>query len=209
MKFLNKIKLAVIGAIALVALPAVAQVGFDTYGQLRTVILAPPTILINGGLATSTTNPPVDTHGFEGIAKVDIMSCTNSGGALTAQLFTSPDLTNWTALANYSLAQSATIAYTNTMYGNATNVQATNTYNLPGAIVTPTANTAGFATPYLDSSSPFTNSGALTVTTKKVYTIGYNIQDAARFVQIVWTPTGSSSNDIVAAVLTARKQQFP
>jgi hypothetical protein len=207
MKFLNKIKLAAISLVALVTLPAAAQVGFDTYGQLRTLVLAAPTIL-NGGAATFT-NTPVDTHGFEGIAKVDIFSCTNSGGALTALLYTSPDLTNWTALANYSLAQSATVIYTNTMYGNATNLTATNTYNLPGAIVTPTVNTAGFASPYLDGSSPFTNSGAITLTSKKIYTIGYSIQDAARFVQIVWTPTGSSSNDIVAAVITARKQQFP
>lgn len=209
MRFLNKIKIAVASLIALSTLPAVAQLGFDSYGQTRTLILAPPTILINGGAAASTTNTPVDTHGFEGVAKVDITSCTNAGGALTAQLFTSPDLTNWTALANYSLAQAATITYTNLGYGNATNLQATNSYNLPGAVVTPTALTAGFATPYLDASSPFTNSGAITVTTKKVYTIGYNIQDAARYVQMVWTPTGASSNDIVAAVLTARKQQFP
>jgi hypothetical protein len=209
MNIFTKIKLAVIGAVAFIALPAVAQVGFDAYGQMRTLILAPPTILVNGGAAASTTNVPVDTHGFEGVAKVDIMSCTNSGGALTALLYTSPDLTNWTALANYSLAQSSSIIYTNLGYGNATNLQATNVYNLPGAVTTPTANTAGFATAYLDNSSPFTNSGAITITTKKIYTIGYNIQDAARYVQIVWTPTGSSSNDIVAAVITARKQQFP
>ncbi len=206
MKF-NKIKLAVIAAITLATLPAVAQLGFDTYGQTRTIVLAPPSIL-NAG-ATAFTNTPIDTHGFEGIAKVDIFSCTNSGGACTAQMFTSPDLTNWTALANYSLAQSANVIYTNTIYGNATNLTATNTYLLPGAITTPTASTAGFASPYLDSSSPFTNSGAITITTKRFYSIGYNIQDNARYAMMVFTPTGSGSNDIVGAVLTARKQQFP
>lgn len=196
-------------SVALLAFAGMAhgQVAFDAYSQARTVVVDGPRIL-NGG-SPAFTNNPCDISQLTGIGKIDISSCTNSGGALTATFYTSPDKTNWTALANYSLAQQASVLNTNRYYGG-TNLIGTNLYNLPGAITYPTAATAGFATPYLDNSSPFTNSGAVTVTTKNVYTIGFNINDAGRYLMCVWTPTGTSSNDIVSAVLTAPlKRQFP
>lgn len=205
MKFFPKSSLLIL-AVASLSLSALAQGAFDLYGVPRTIVLATPTLLT--AAAASVTNASIDTHGFEGIAKVDIMSFTNSGGALTATLETSTDNTNFSALANYSLAISTAIIYTNN--GLATVTKATNTYLLPGSITTPTAATAGFATPYLDNTTaPFTNSGAITVTAKGIYSIGYNVSDASRYLHIVWTPTGSSSNDVVAAVFTGRKQQTP
>lgn len=210
MKISQKLTISAVAIVAIMAsfvFPASAQVGFDAYAQTRTIVLESPRILTASGPAFTNANP-VDLVGFEGIAKVDISSCTNAGGALTAQLFTSPDKTNLTALANYSLAQQANVLYTNRAYS--TTIIGTNTYNQAGVATQPTAATAGFATPYLDNSSPFTNSGAITITTKNVYTVGFNAQDVAgRYLYIVWTPTGSSSNDIVSATITARRQQYP
>jgi hypothetical protein len=207
MKFSNKITLLA-SALTLCASVAKAQIGFDAYGTLNGSLVVEAPRILDGGSATFTNNP-VDIRMYEGTVKLDIYSCTNAGGALTVTPYTSPDKTNWTALANYSLAQSSTFLYTNSSYGG-TNLIGTNVYNMPGVLVAPTAATAGFATPYIDNSSPFTNSGALTITAKKFYTIGFNADDATgRFLQLVWTPTGSSSNDIVGAVLTGRRKLTP
>lgn len=193
---LEKIILRIGLAVAL-ALPVKAQ---DLFGGPRQIVLAPPTILINGGAAASTTNGPIDIHGFEGIAEVTISSCTNAGGSLTAQLFTSADNTNMTALANYANSVSTSVLTTNLTYGS-TNLQFSQTYLLPGTLTVPTAGTAGYAQPNLVPSA-FTNSGALTVTAKALYHVGFKPADANRYLYIVWTPTGASSNDIVSAEFT-------
>ena len=183
--------------------------GFDTYGVPATLPILAPTLL--SGATVVLTNAPVDTHIFVGTAKVDITSFTNAGGALTVLPITSTDNTNWTALLNYSVSTSISVKMTNLMYG-ATNMFTTNTYNSSYAITVPTAATAGFATAY-QVPQPFTNSGALTITAKGIYTIGYNIDDAGRYFALVFTPTGSSSNDVVAAALTTYKnsqiQNYP
>ncbi len=99
-KILNLMILAV-ASLCLTATDALAQV--DLFGAPRTLIVSPPNLTVN---ATLTTNSPVDTHGYLGIGKIDIFSVTNGGGSLTVTFETSPDMTNWTALANYALAVS-------------------------------------------------------------------------------------------------------
>ncbi len=201
MKFsFNKSALGLMATIALLAAaPALAQSGFNPYQEQRTIVLAPPTTILNDLL---TSNTPIDIRGLEGIAKVDIFAVTNGGGTLTCTLETSPDLTNWTALANYALSTRTAVAITNTYWGS-TNIFATNSFLLPGVWTTPTAATAGFASPYL-APAGFTNSTAITVTTKGAYQIGFNISDQPRYLHVLWTATSSATNSVVGAFLTAR-----
>ena len=149
------------------------------------------------------TYTDIKYHKYEGVAKIDIVTLTNgSCSAATLQIYTSPDWTNYTALANYAVATSNNVIYTNTYY--ATTLYGTNILMYPGTITTPTASTAGFATKYL-LPAPFTNSGSITLSTG-LKTIGFVIPDQARYIQFVYTFTGSSTNT-VSAVMTARKQQ--
>jgi hypothetical protein len=195
MKFLKSLLMV---GLVLTSLSASAQM--DLFGGPRVVILEPPTVLsVSAATFDSTV---IDTHGYIGVANVIISSCTNAGGALTVQGYTSPDTTNWTALANYANAVSTSVSYTNSGAGYTNYV--TQSYLLPGTLTTPTAGTAGFATSYLNP-SPFTNSSALTITTKGTYSIGYTPGDNARYLKLTFTPTGSSSNDIVSAVFIGRR----
>lgn len=179
-------------------LPARAQ---DTFAQPRTIVLAAPRIL--DASAAKFTNGPIDIRGYLGTANIDIFSVTNAGGALTASLYYSNDQTNLTAVPNYALISSATsYSYTNRFYGG-TNVWATNPWLLPGSLTNRTDAAAGYINSYLDpTTTPFTNSAAITVTSKGIYRVGLRAQDLQSYLYIVWTPTGSSSNDIVGATFT-------
>ena len=193
-------------AIAGLCLAASAYAQIDTFGTTRSFVLTSPTAMTQA--APLLTNGPIDTHGFDGIANVDLATLTNGTGApvLTAQLYTSPDQTNLTALANYALAVSSSITITNLMYGS-TNLTCTQTALYPGTTTTPTAATAGWATPYL-APALFTNTGAATVSTKGFYRIGYNVGDAARYLYIVWNVgSGTVSNATVSALFTGRRPQ--
>ena len=209
MKF-SKTILAVAALGLLASLPAFAQ--FNTFGETRTVILAPPTKTLGSEGATIKSNACIDTIGYEGVAIVNLIACTNAGGGtLTATLLTSKDQVTWTALANYALASQADIIYTNRYYGT-NGLTATNTFVLPGTVVTPTAATAGFATPYLNGlATPFTNSGTINMvaSAKPIVQVAYNVQDADRYLQVLWTYGGTTTNVMHCATLTARKQQFP
>ncbi len=185
-------------ALVLMALPARAQ-NMDTFAQPRAIVLAAPRIL--DASAAVFTNGPIDIGGYVGTANIDIFSVTNAGGALTAGLYTSTDQTNIVAVTNYALISASTsYSYTNRYWGS-TNIYGTNPWLLPGTLTTPTASTSSFAGQYLDQTTvPFTNSAVITVTSKGVYRVGLRPQDNRRYLYIVWTPTGSSSNDIVSAV---------
>lgn len=191
----NKFILGLVAVgVMLATLSASAQ--SDLYKAPRSIVLSAPAVLT--AAAATVTNGPIDIRGYLGIATVDITTCTNAGGALTALVEQSYDQTNWVALSNFGLISSTTsYSYTNAQYGG-TNLIATNPYLLPGTITTPTAS-SGFATSYL-APVPFTNSGAITVTAKGVYRLGFVAQDARSYLHIIWTPTGSSSNDFVTAV---------
>jgi hypothetical protein len=190
-------------AVVILALPARAQT-MDTFAAPRSIVLAPPRIL--DASAAKFTNGPVDVRGYIGTASVDITSVTNAGGALTASFYTSNDQTNLTALTNFAaILASTSYSYTNRIYGG-TNVWATNPWLLPGTLTTP-AGSSLFAGQYLDpTTTPFTNATTITVTAKGVYRVGLRAPDLGSYLYIVWTPTGSSSNDIVSAVFNGIRQ---
>ena len=201
MKIFNKITLA-LGAILLAV--SVSAQNIDRFRAERSIVLAQPQFLVPG--VATVTNGPIDISGYLGVGYVDIFSVTNAGGALTATLEGSVDTTNWVALANFALIKGTTsFTYTNGYYGG-TNLVATNPYLLPGTITKPTAWSSGFSTPYLNYATiPYTNSGAITITATGVYRAGFNVQDQSRYLHIIWTPTGSSSNDAVSATFTAAR----
>lgn len=189
--------------LAAMASGAYAQNGFDPYGGMRTVVLAPSQNLLNSA-AGATTNTAVDLRVFTGIAKIDFFAQTNSAGTLTVTLQGSTDSTNWSTFANYALSTATAVNWTNTYYAAGTNnLVFTNTFLLPGTITTPTASTAGFASSYLFQ-APFTNSGAITLPGNTPVSIGVKIDDQLRYLRAIWTPGGTSTNVSVGAILTAK-----
>ncbi len=202
-----KIKNLIITGVALVAtsvsLSCFAQArGDDLFGVPRSIILSNPQLLPT--TLANVTNGPIDTHGFSGIGIVELNGLTNtSATAITAQLFTSVDQTNLVALSNYAYTTNISFIYTNLMYGG-TNLVATNPTLLPGVPTTPVAGTAGWATPYL-AQFPYTNTGAVDITKKGYTVVGYNVADAARYLYVIYTETGS--NAVVGAVFKGYRQQ--
>ena len=210
MKFINKLNLVILAVASLCfVFPAQAQRGFDVYaGSVRTVVLAPPYLYTGGAAMNAGTNGWVDCKGFDGMAKIDFASVTNVGNStFTVTVQTSTDQTNLVTLANASYASATSIVYTNFFYsGYPTNlITATDNYLLPGSIVTPSAASAGWATPYLNvSANPYTNTvSAMTITTNGVQQVGFNIGDALRYLRVIVTPGGGATNGCVSAVLTA------
>ena len=202
MKFTQKI----LAAIAGLALATSAYAQLDTFGPTRSIIVLSPTTLSGSAATGSVTNGVIDTHGFDGIATIDLLMVTNVYGTLTAQLEGATDATNWTAFTSYALATSTTIIVTNGYYGS-TNLTATNVYLLPGVVTTPTASTAGFATLFLNPAL-FTNTAAIAVGSGGYFKIGYNVADAPRYLHIVWTAKGTvTTNVTIGALFTGRKAQ--
>ena len=193
-------------AVALIAvaslLTAAAQSGFDYYSVPRTIVVTPGTLLGT----TVYSNKPIDLHNLSGIAKLDVSVTTNgAAGLFSFSVYTSPDLTNYTALANVSYAASTTINITNNTYSTA--IVGTNVTLLPGTPTTPNAATAGFATTYL-LGAPFTNTTTTVVANSGgTFSLGFNVGDANRYLSIQYTPSANNTNENVFAVLTARPQQ--
>lgn len=202
MKLFTKLNIVAL-AVASFAITCQAQRSFDSFAVPRTAILAGPENIIFT-TAGVVTNGPVSTPIFDGVASIDLFSITNTGatgGTLTAQLYGSNDKTNFTAISNYALISTPTgIIYTNYQYGSAQ--LSTNNYLLPGTIVTPTPATAGFATPYVNP-LPFTNTGAITMTTSGYYKVGLSINDYPRYLYVVWTPGGTVTNFTAGATVTS------
>lgn len=198
MKF-KKFFLFVILLVIAFAIPAQAQRSINFFGAPRTVIASTPQ---NLGAASGLITNTIDLIAFDGIVAVDLFSCTNTGttgGTLTATLYGSNDQTNFTAI-SYALATNATAIYTNKFYGG-TALTGTNVYLLPGTWTTPASATAGWATPNFIE-APMTNTAALTVTTRNFYHVGISAADSGRYLHIVWTPGGTTTNFTVGATLT-------
>jgi hypothetical protein len=176
---------------------------FDMFNATRTYILAPTqNIGVNGGVGL-ITNTAVDHVKLLGRVKVDFIMLTNSGttgGTLTAQLYTAPDNTNFTALANYALISSPTTDIITNAYYPGTNTCA-NSMMLPGTATYPTAATAGYATPYL-APLPFTNTGAFTLNGNPNVQVAFNITDQPRYIRLVYTAGGTVTNFTGGAILT-------
>ena len=180
------------------ALTASAQRGHDAFQVPRVLNL---TVQSHTGGTGIVTNGPYDVRMFDGISKIDISSTTNtaaSGGTLTVQIYGSSDQTNLTALGSYALGVNKSIIYTNTYYP--ASLTATDKFVLPGTYTVPSASVA-FVSPYI-APAQFTNSGALTITTPGLYEIGFNSDDALRYLYVVYTPGGSVTNFSTSAVLT-------
>lgn len=196
MKF-NKWILCV-GTIAACAFSAVQKGnGQDFFNSQKILEVGAPQYL--SGIATQNTwtNGPADLIAYTGRGDIILNVGTNAGGTVTAQVYTSPDSTNWTAAANFATVTSTTsVNYTNPYYGG-TNLVVTDNYLMPGTLTTPAAYSAGFATPYTAPiPNLFTNAaGAVTVTGKaNPYLIGINATDSSRYIYIIWTATGAATN---------------
>ena len=174
----------------------------DLYRVPRTLVVTAPTQL-TGALTTNM----VDLVGFTGIGKIDFCVTTNTGytavsGSLTITLEGSNDTNTWTTLA-YGKMTSTSVSFTNLSI--ATNAVVTDTFMLPGVITTPTAYSAGFATPYLadNAASRMTNTAAITATSGTPVTVGVNLTDASRYLHVIYTATGGfTTNANVSAILT-------
>ena len=197
---------------------AVASLSFsglaaDTYAGARTLTLAAPALYSGGGAVNSGTNAWIDIRAFEGIAKIDILACTNVGNsAATVTIQSSDDQTNLTTLSSVSYAVATSAIITNVLYGG-TNLTATDVFNLPGTLTAPTASSAGFATPYINyATAPFTNSAsAISIpgAANGVVTLGFNIADSRRYMRLIVIPSGAATNLTVGAVITGIKQIVP
>ena len=185
------------------ATSALAQGGFDLYVLDKDVQLYAVTALTTG----SNNGAPIDVSGkFIGSAYVDLLCMTNyGGGVISVQPQTSPDLTNWTALPNYSISSSVSTLFTNIYYSGTTNgaLVVTNTDLFPFTVTTPTAATAGFGTPY-PLPNPYTNTGTFTPTYGVKTRIG--IQSAAdlpRYFRLAITISGTN---VVGASFDGRRR---
>jgi len=195
MKF-NKFILG-LGAMLLAA--SVGAQTFDVFSATRTYVLsAPKNFIVSSGVVT---NGPLDHVKLLGRVKVDFMAQTNTaGGTLSATVYTSPDQTNLTALANYAIISAATTDSLTNLYYGTNGLVANNSVLLPGTMTTPTTSSA-FVTPYL-ASLPFTNSGAITLIGAGNTEIGFNITDQPRYIYVVYTPGGTATNITAGAILT-------
>ena len=207
MNTIKKLSLVLVATVFCVA--AFAQNGLNYFEIPRAVVLANPQ-LISGGGAGPQTNGWVDLRQFDGVSRIDIFCCTNVGNtSMTATLETSLDTTNASAV-TYALATGKTVNITNWYYGG-TNLYVANTYNLPGTVTTPSAATAGFATPYL-LPAPFTNTAAITIsanTTNGICSVGVDTDSLKRYIRIYFTPGGAATNTSVGAIMVGRVQQTP
>ena len=213
MKFIKSaVGLVAVGLFSF-ALTAAAQMGWDTFAGSRSTLIAPPQKL---ALVTlSTTNGPVDIVGYSGRGYISFFTYTNlaaGGGTVAVAIETSPDTTNWTALANYALINSATgINITNTYWGIGTNgvpnVTCSNNVYLPFTSTSPNAASAGFNTPY-PAYVAWTNAAtSISANSPGWYFVGLNLTDCPRYIHLIWNATGGATNGntVVGAFLNGSR----
>lgn len=179
-----------------------AQAQPDLFALTRAVELSTPATLNTIGTAT-TTNGPIDVRHLDGKLVIDVFSLTNAGNAVvTATFQTSDDGTNYVAIPNYAKAIRTSVSTTNYWSGYSNAVS--QTVLVPGTWTTPTAYSAGFATPYL-AWSPYTNSGAIDVSIKGYTRISYPVEDGRQYLRVIWTQSGGTgaTNVTVGATATA------
>lgn len=195
--------LAVIAGLAL----TVAANSFDLFNSSRTAVVTPPAKLAMTGTTASLATNVVDKIGFDGIGILTLTVCSNSADVavdptLILNIEDSPDTTNYTVLSTIATAVQTSLSYTNTGLGVGTNIAVTDVFLLPGTLTTPTAATAGFATPYI-SPAAFTSLGTITNTSaSKAYQYGINLRDTQRYLRIRYSLNGSNANYSVGATLT-------
>jgi len=191
-------------ALALITFTASAQ--FNLLSEPHYNIAAPCIVLTQSGATDlSTTNRPIDMHGYGGVGSL-VFFTTNTAGTspkIYAFLEGSSDLSTWTSMTNVSVAFSNSIIYTN--IGSSV-LYATNVLMIPGTLTTATTASAGFAGTYL-TPEPFTNRATIcTNTTGGTFTIGLVVPDQPRYWRLVTTVTGSNSVFTIGGMVIARKQ---
>jgi len=187
--------------------------GFDLFGPVRSAIITTNIRLITN----SFQSDPIFVRDYEGIAVMDISTLTNYGtNTVPIEIQTSSDTTNYNDLTNYAVGVWTGVVKSNFYYGvssytyttnvvtnsygqGITNItasgaglQSTNWLTLPGTPTTPTASTAGFATPYL-LPAPFTNSGIYTNANFDSTTeIAWVLRDQGPYVRVKIPGTGTN-----------------
>lgn len=196
MKFSKKLLgAAMLFAVALFTLNTNAQRAWDLFAVPRQVVLQAPYNTLG---TTTKSNGVMDCLPFTGVGKITILCSTNtgaSGGTMAFTLYGSNDSTNWTALTGLAyITNTTSISYTNTAYGGNPNALTnSDSFLLPGTIITPTASTAGFATPYLNP-IPFTNTGTITVANvNSAIEIGIVWDSAPRYISLQATCAGTAN----------------
>lgn len=191
MKTLKNLILASAVCVAAI-LPASAQ--FNPYGEGRLIVMGYPITLRTDGLSKGITNNPINIRDTDGVGFITLACQTNSGvGTLTCTIQQSPDLTNWTTLANCAISTSNAITSTNFGYGYTNAPAATNQVLLPGTVVSPNASTAGFATGYV-LPAQFNSNAVVTMSTNLAATVGFIVNDAQQFIRTTWSATGAHTN---------------
>ena len=200
-----------VGLLAFSINQAVAQnSGTDLFGPVKTIVLQTPTTA-STSTAVGTTNTWVDLRQFVGMASVFISAQTNiAGGTLTNVFIWSNDQTNSIAFSGFALGVSTNIPITNMYYNGSTYVtnKATNTWILPGTLTNYTAFQSGNASWALVPSA-FTNSSTIVTTAAGIYELGFNIQDAPRYVEFATQTGGTITNYTLSAILIGRTSYGP
>jgi len=202
----------IVALAACIGTVAQAQLGFDAYSASRELVITAPVNInvVTAGPNGLYTNAAVDLSPFIGNVKIDITANTNiatATGTLTVSMYGSADATNWTAVANYAIQQTPySQSITNMGFANSTNLIVTDSFLLPGTVTSPTAATAGFATPYL-LPTPFTNTAAITLISSGTVTgntiVGLRVKDQPRYLRLLYAATsGTVTNATVSATLT-------
>lgn len=194
----------VLSALCLATIPARGQSGFNQFEEPRTLVLLTPSILTVAD--APKTSLPIDISDFDGVGVINISCVTNTvAGTLTAAVEESTTGTNsWSAITSAAYATLTSMVSSNNFV---TNLKATNTFLLPGTIVTPTAATAGFATPYLLGAEYTNTVSALSVTPNGTYQLAFNVPSKKRYLRLVLTTGGTVTNITASATFTARMRQ--
>ena len=193
-----------VGAAATAALGitslAIAQgLGSDEFGAVTTRLLAAWETTTN---TLIVTNSSTDLNNMTGIGKITLnFASDNSAGVGAFVVQSSADTTNWATLGNVALGVSTAITKTNSLAagGSITNIY-TNFLSGTG-VTTPTASTAGFATPYIPALL-FTNTASVSITNAGVATLGFIINDANRYLRLKVTCSGTFTNSGWTADIT-------
>jgi hypothetical protein len=204
-KLVNNL-LLVAALVGMMVLPALAQ--DDLFNGSRTLVLSAPQKLAMTGTTAALATNVVDLRGFLGRGFISLNVISNSADVavdptLIVTLEAGTDTTNYTTLSSaLATATQTSVIITNSSLGTGTNISVTDTFLLPGTLTTPTAATAGFATPYV-SPAAFTGSGLFTNNSaSKSYLYGINLQDTARYLRVRYSLNGSNANYGVSATLT-------
>lgn len=198
MKFLKNILVAAMLAVGC-TLPAMAD-QFDLYGGTDTRVVAALHVTAQGSNNTATT----PMFGLNGIATLQIWFGPDNAsgtGAFTVQ--TSPDNTNWSTMTSCCVSTVYTNTYTNNIYAAAVTTAYTNLLH-GSSVLTPTAATAGFATPYIVPLL-LTNTGVFQLTNAANAEVAFEVVDQPKYIRLAVTTGGTGTNSAFGAVLRGHK----